>query len=186
MVGGLAVHAAIGVLRAGRRWPCALGTAMPEIETCPPRRSRADGSAAGRAEQSGAVRFPAIRLKPAEFLVRLGAASSRVVAQRRAADPSALALLAMSERAHRHDLPQPCQGAARSESVAERRHLIRRQVVRVAGHAPPALRGMPLRPPALALAGRAPRALGWRHVRLCPAWRSLKMAKRLVHGSAKF
>jgi len=64
--------------------------------------------------------------------------------RRRAADPSALALLAMPKRADRHDLHQPCQGAARSESVADRLHLIRRQMVgRVTGRAPPALWGSP-------------------------------------------
>jgi len=85
-------------------------------------------------------------------------------------------------------------GAARAESAADHLHLIRRQMVRVAGCAPPALRGVPLRPPALAVAGRAPRALGWRHVRLCPARGLLQMARmRFAHlrspeqsGAARF
>jgi len=75
--------------------------------------------------------------------------TSRGRARRRAAEPPALALLAMPERPHRHDLHQPRQGAARSESAVDHRHLIGRQMVRrVARNAPPALRGVSLRPPA--------------------------------------
>ena len=57
-------------------------------------------------------------------------------------------------------------------------------VRRVTGRAPPALRGTPLRPPALPAAGRAPGALRRRHVRLRPARRPLQMAQgRFAHAS---
>ena len=59
------------VLRAGRRWPCT-PRVKKEVEACPPRRNGGGCSASGAVEQSGAVRFAADRLKPAQVLPRPG------------------------------------------------------------------------------------------------------------------
>ena len=101
---------------------------------------------------------------------------------RRAADPPAFPVLKLREPAYRFRLhisgrDRGAAVAGRSSGSADDLHLIRRQVVRrVTGHAAPASRLVPLRPPTPSEAGSAPGALRWPLLSLRPTRLPLKVS----------